>query len=88
MTSADRAGGDQAVTTPEVKWAASPGGKVHAIEPRDLGRANGSVETRCGFQLAPESLDPADRPWGDLCIPCVTRVTADLPDPGRMGTAL
>lgn len=88
MISAGRASGRRAATMPELKWTASPGGKVHAIEPRDLEPANGSVETLCGCQLSTEGLNPGDRPWGDLCIPCVVGAAADLPDPGRMGTVL
>lgn len=76
------------MTMPELRWAVSPGGKVHAIEPSDLKEAVavGSVQTLCGFRLAAEGLEPAHRPWGDLCIPCVIGAAADLPDPGRMGT--
>lgn len=62
---------------------------MHAIEPKDVKEADaiGSVQTLCGLRLAAEGLELANRPWGDLCIPCVTDVAADLPDPGRMGTA-
>ncbi|MGH3939672.1 MAG: hypothetical protein ACRDTG_13785 [Pseudonocardiaceae bacterium] len=72
------------------KWAISPGGKVHGIAPCDLKQADavGSVQTLCGLRLAAEGLDLADRPWGDLCIPCVTDTAPDLPDLGRMGNAL
>lgn len=77
-------------TMTEVRWAVPPGGKFHAIEPSDLqdAEAVGSVQTLCGLRLAAEGLEPANRPGRDLCIPCVTGAIAELPDPGRLSTAL
>lgn len=74
----------------DLSWAVPPGGKVHAIEPGDLQEADavGSVQTLCGLRLAAEGLEPADRPWGYLCIPCVHGATTDLPGPGHLGTAI
>jgi hypothetical protein len=37
--------------------------------------------------LPAEGLAIQDVPSGALCLPCVIGVTADMEDPGRMGTA-
>ncbi len=71
-------------------WARCPTeGRVHAIEPTDTEQAagRGYAEALCGHRLPAEGLAVQDVPSGALCLPCVIGVTADMPDPGRMGTA-
>ncbi|MGQ0717363.1 MAG: hypothetical protein ACT4NP_08610 [Pseudonocardiales bacterium] len=47
----------------------------------------GYAEALCAHRLPAEDLAVQDVPSGALCLPCVIGVTADMPDPGRMGTA-
>ncbi|MGH3779030.1 MAG: hypothetical protein ACRDRR_25410 [Pseudonocardiaceae bacterium] len=78
------------MSAPEMLWALHPGDQhCHAVAPGDLDRSEtlGYAETLCGAHLPDAGLESADRPWGVLCLPCVIGATADLPDPGRMGTA-
>lgn len=79
MTSADRG---RAVTMPEWTWATSPRGKVHPIEPRDLERADGSVETLCasGSPLRDRT------PQIDLGAICVSHAWLALPLTGPTST--
>lgn len=46
------------------RWAVSPGGKVHVVEPNDIQEADavGSVQTLCGLRLATEGLELANVP--------------------------
>jgi hypothetical protein len=72
-------------------WAVHPADQLcHAIEPIDLARVGmrGYAEALCGSELPAEGLEPAGRPWGGLCLPCIIGAADDLADPGRMGTAL
>jgi hypothetical protein len=72
-------------------WALHPGDKLcHAVAPGDLNKAEtlGYAETLCGARLRADALECADRPWGLPCLPCAIGATAELCDPGRMGTAL
>jgi hypothetical protein len=71
-------------------WArCSIDGRLHAIAPIDATQAvaRGYAETLCGHHLPAEGLAMQDVPSGSLCLPCVIGVTADMPDPGRLGTA-
>jgi hypothetical protein len=79
------------MSAPEMLWAIHPGNEhCHAVAPSDLNKSEtlGYAETLCGAHLPDAELEIADRPWGVVCLPCVIGATADLPDPGRMGTAL
>lgn len=70
-------------------WARCPtDGRLHAIEPTDTEQApaRGYAEALCGHRLPTGGLAVQDVPSGALCLPCVIGVTADMPDPGRMGT--
>lgn len=74
-----------------MRWAVHPGDEhCHAVAPSDLDKSEalGYAEALCGARLPNAGLKSADRPWGLLCLPCVIGATADLSDPGRMGTAL
>lgn len=44
-----------------------------------------NVQALCGVAL-PAGQERRDRPWGNLCMPCVIGATADLPDPGPGGS--
>jgi hypothetical protein len=71
-------------------WARCPTeGLLHAIAPTDTAQAvtRGYAKTLCSHQLSAEDLILQDVPSGALCLPCVIGVTADIEDPGRMGTA-
>ncbi len=60
---------------------------LHAIKPTDTEQAaaRNDAEALCGHRL-PEGLEVQDVPSVALCLPCVIGITADMPDPGRMGT--
>jgi hypothetical protein len=71
-------------------WARCPiDGRLHALEPTDTEQAvaRGHAAAVCQHRLPAEGLVVQDVPSGALCMPCVMVVTADMPDPGRMGTA-
>ena len=75
---------------PAMHWMRCPTeGLLHAIAPTDSEQAvaRGYAEALCGHQLPAEDLTVHDVPSGALCLPCVIGVTADMQDPGRMGTA-
>jgi hypothetical protein len=75
---------------PAMHWVrCSTDGLLHAIAPTDSAQAVacGYAETLCGHHLPAEGLALQDVPSGALCLPCVIGVTADMPDPGPMGTA-
>jgi len=75
---------------PAMHWARCPtDGLLHAIAPIDAKRAvaRGYAETLCDHHLPVEVLVMQDVPPSSLCLPCVIGATADIPDPGRMGTA-
>lgn len=79
------------MTLPSVQWARCPGdGRLHVLELTDLAAAvaRGYNECLCGHRLPVEGLVIEDGPAGALCLPCMIGITAELPDPGRMGTAL
>jgi len=61
-TDVEQFGRDILQATVMTKWAVSPGGKVHAIEPNDITEADavGSVQTLCGLRLAAEGLELAN----------------------------
>lgn len=63
---------------------------LSAIAPRDLDKSEtlGYAEALCGVQLPDAGLEPLTVPTALVCLPCVIGATADLPDPGRMGTTL
>ncbi len=72
-------------------WAVHPGDeRCHAIAPCDLDKSEtlGYAEALCGVQLPNAGLEPLTVPTALVCLPCVIGATADLPDPGRMGTTL
>jgi hypothetical protein len=72
-------------------WAVHRGDQLcHAIKPAELSQAGtrGYAGTLCGSQLPAEGLEPGERPWGSLCLPCILGAADDLADPGRMGTAM
>ncbi len=74
----------------EIRWALHPGDEhCHAVAPGDLRKSGtcGYAEALCGARVPGAGLESAERPWGVLCLPCAIGATADLPDPGRMGTA-
>jgi hypothetical protein len=75
---------------PAMHWMrCSTDGLLHAIAPTDSEQAvaRGYAEALCGHQLPAEDLAIQDAPSGALCLPCVIGVTADMEDPGPMGTA-
>jgi hypothetical protein len=64
---------------PSLFWTLNPADeRTHAVVP-------GDVESLCGVPL-PAGEARLNRPFGDLCLPCAVGATADLSDPGRMGT--
>jgi len=74
---------------PAMHWMRCPtDGLLHAIAPTDIEQAvvRGYAEALCSHQLPAEGLAIQDVPSGALCLPCVIGVTADMQDPGRMGT--
>ncbi len=76
---------------PAVRWARCVhDGRLHAVDRRnaELTSARGYAEALCGHTIAADGLAFEDAPSGALCMPCVIGVASDLPDPGRMGTAL
>jgi hypothetical protein len=75
---------------PAMHWTRCPtDGRLHAIAPTDTAQAAacGYAEALCGHRLPAEDLAIQDLPSGALCLPCVIGVTADMEDPGPMGTA-
>jgi hypothetical protein len=75
---------------PAMHWMRCPtDGRLHAIAPTDTEQAvaRGYAEALCGHRLSAEGLAVQDVPSGALCLPCVIGVTADMEDPGPMGTA-
>jgi len=72
-------------------WVNLEGGMIHAVRDDDFSKANisgGSVQTLCLRELPTAGLQTSDRPWGELCMPCVTDSVKDVEGPGRMGTAM
>jgi hypothetical protein len=75
---------------PAMHWMRCPtDGRLHAIAPIDSEQAvaRGHAEALCSHQLPAEDLTIQDVPSGTLCLLCVIGVTADMQDPGPMGTA-
>jgi len=73
-----------------MRWARDRhDGRLHACEPADvaLAASRGYAECLCGRHL-PADVGLEDGPSGALCLPCVIGVTAEMADPGRIGTAL
>jgi hypothetical protein len=63
---------------PLMFWTLNPTDKrTHAV-------VLGDVEALCGVVFSAMHVR-RNRPWGDLCMPCVIGATADLPDPGPGG---
>ena len=79
------------MSLPSPLWARCPDdGRLHVLESVDVASAalRGYSECLCGHRLPAEGLAIEDGPTGALCLPCMIGITAELPDPGRMGTAL
>lgn len=79
------------MSCPVVRWARCPhDDHLHAVDRRDaeLTSVRGYAEALCGHTIPADGLTFQEAPSGALCMPCVVGVTSDLPDPGRMGTAL
>lgn len=69
------------MSEPTIHWTLNPADEhTHAMVP-------GDHESLCGVAL-PEGQARLNIPWGVLCLPCVIGATADLSDPGRMGTGM
>lgn len=78
--------GDVPVTV--AGWATTPSGDDwHAFTVENPDKP---VTSRCGEAELPAAclLDLERVPRGRPCLDCLLIVTADTPDPGRMGTAL
>jgi hypothetical protein len=71
-------------------WArCATDGRLHAITPTNTAQAaaRGYAEALGGHRMPAEGLAVQDVPSGALCLPCIIGVTADMEDPGPMGTA-
>lgn len=76
------------VSAPEMLWALHPGDvRCHTVAAGDLHKTEmlGYAESLCGAHLPDAGLESAERPWGELCLPCVIGATADLSDLGPNG---
>lgn len=67
------------MTESTIFWTLNPADeRTHAV-------TLGDPEALCGVVLPPGEAR-LNWPWGMLCVPCAIGATADLPDPGSVGS--